>query len=89
MARRHRRAAGAIPQRCANVVLAQGSPNLTQRLSHFLAGLRANIKGALVGIESVTAEGLKDVYKDLMTQGKIWWRVYRRRSQLDNFLDRN
>jgi radical SAM superfamily enzyme YgiQ (UPF0313 family) len=25
---------------------------------------RANIKGVLVGVESVTAEGLKDVYKD-------------------------
>jgi len=30
---------------------------------------RANIKGALVGIESVTPEGLKDVYKDFNLHG--------------------
>ena len=31
---------------------------------------RANIKGALVGIESVTPEGLKDVYKDFNPAGE-------------------
>jgi radical SAM superfamily enzyme YgiQ (UPF0313 family) len=31
---------------------------------------RANIKGALVGIESVTAEGLKDVFKDFNDAGE-------------------
>ena len=30
---------------------------------------RANIKGALVGVESVTPEGLKDVYKDFNVAG--------------------
>jgi hypothetical protein len=30
---------------------------------------RAHIKGALVGVESVTAEGLKDVYKDFNASG--------------------
>jgi radical SAM superfamily enzyme YgiQ (UPF0313 family) len=30
---------------------------------------RANIKGALVGVESVTPEGLKDVYKDFNLSG--------------------
>ena len=36
----------------------------------FLAGMRkARIKGALVGIESVTAEGLKDIYKDFNVAG--------------------
>ena len=31
---------------------------------------RANIKGALVGVESVTPEGLKDVYKDFNESGE-------------------
>ena len=31
---------------------------------------RANIKGALVGVESVTPEGLKDVYKDFNANGE-------------------
>jgi radical SAM superfamily enzyme YgiQ (UPF0313 family) len=31
---------------------------------------RAHIKGALVGVESVTAEGLKDVYKDFNASGE-------------------
>jgi radical SAM superfamily enzyme YgiQ (UPF0313 family) len=31
---------------------------------------RAHIKGALVGVESVTAEGLKDVYKDFNQSGE-------------------
>ena len=31
---------------------------------------RANIKGALVGVESVTPEGLKDVYKDFNLAGE-------------------
>jgi len=31
---------------------------------------RANIKGALVGVESVTPEGLKDVYKDFNLSGR-------------------
>ena len=31
---------------------------------------RANIKGALVGVEAVTAEGLKDVYKDFNPSGE-------------------
>jgi len=36
----------------------------------FLAAMRrANIKGALVGIEAVTPEGLKDVYKDFNDAG--------------------
>jgi radical SAM superfamily enzyme YgiQ (UPF0313 family) len=36
----------------------------------FLEAMRkANIKGALVGIESVTPEGLKDVYKDFNAAG--------------------
>src|SRR5204863_9410764 len=36
----------------------------------FLAAMRkANIKGALVGVESVTAEGLKDVYKGFNLYG--------------------
>jgi hypothetical protein len=30
---------------------------------------RANIKGALVGVEAVTSEGLKDVYKDFNASG--------------------
>jgi radical SAM superfamily enzyme YgiQ (UPF0313 family) len=30
---------------------------------------RANIKGALVGVEAVTAEGLKTVYKDFNCSG--------------------
>ena len=37
----------------------------------FLAAMkRANIKGALVGVESVTPEGLKDVYKDFNQSGE-------------------
>src|SRR5258705_6954865 len=36
----------------------------------FLAAMkRARIKGALVGVEAVTAEGLKDVYKDFNCSG--------------------
>jgi len=36
----------------------------------FLQAMRkANIKGALVGIESVTPEGLKDIYKDFNVSG--------------------
>ena len=36
----------------------------------FLAAMKkANIKGALVGIESVTAEGLKDIYKPFNAHG--------------------
>jgi radical SAM superfamily enzyme YgiQ (UPF0313 family) len=36
----------------------------------FLDAMRkANIKGALVGVESVTPEGLKDVYKDFNSAG--------------------
>jgi radical SAM superfamily enzyme YgiQ (UPF0313 family) len=36
----------------------------------FLAAMkRANIKGALVGVESVTAEGLKDIYKPFNAYG--------------------
>src|SRR5712692_8471428 len=31
---------------------------------------RANIKGALVGVESVTPEGLKDIYKDFNVAGE-------------------
>ena len=31
---------------------------------------RANIKGALVGVESVTPEGLKDIYKDFNQSGE-------------------
>ena len=31
---------------------------------------RAHIKGALVGVESVTPEGLKDVYKDFNASGE-------------------
>ena len=31
---------------------------------------RANIKGALVGVEAVTPEGLKDVYKDFNDVGE-------------------
>jgi radical SAM superfamily enzyme YgiQ (UPF0313 family) len=31
---------------------------------------RANIKGALVGVESVTPEGLKDIYKDFNASGE-------------------
>ena len=38
--------------------------------SEFLEAMRrANIKGALVGIESVTSEGLKDVYKPFNASG--------------------
>jgi hypothetical protein len=37
----------------------------------FLEAMRkANIKGALVGVESVTPEGLKDVYKDFNSAGE-------------------
>ena len=37
----------------------------------FLEAMRkANIKGALVGVESVTPEGLKDVYKDFNASGE-------------------
>src|SRR3954464_12344700 len=37
----------------------------------FLAAMKnANIKGALVGVEAVTAEGLKDVYKDFNYSGE-------------------
>ena len=36
----------------------------------FLDAMRkANIKGALVGVESVTPEGLKDIYKDFNFAG--------------------
>jgi radical SAM superfamily enzyme YgiQ (UPF0313 family) len=39
--------------------------------SAFLWAMRAaNIKGALVGVESVTPEGLKDVYKDFNASGE-------------------
>jgi radical SAM superfamily enzyme YgiQ (UPF0313 family) len=38
---------------------------------HFLAAMKkANIKGALVGVESVTPEGLKDIYKDFNFAGE-------------------
>src|SRR5205823_5949293 len=37
----------------------------------FLMAMRkANIKGALVGVEAVTAEGLKSVYKDFNRSGE-------------------
>ena len=37
----------------------------------FLAAMKkANIKGALVGVEAVTPEGLKDVYKDFNYSGE-------------------
>jgi radical SAM superfamily enzyme YgiQ (UPF0313 family) len=37
----------------------------------FLGAMRrANIKGALVGVEAVTSEGLKDVYKDFNASGE-------------------
>src|SRR5437588_3718672 len=37
----------------------------------FLAAMRkANIKGALVGIEAVTPQGLKDIYKDFNAAGE-------------------
>ena len=36
----------------------------------FLQAMRqARIRGALVGVESVTAEGLKDIYKDFNVSG--------------------
>ena len=36
----------------------------------FLEAMKtAHIKGALVGVESVTAEGLKDIYKDFNESG--------------------
>jgi radical SAM superfamily enzyme YgiQ (UPF0313 family) len=39
--------------------------------AEFLEAMRrARIKGALVGVESVTAEGLKDVYKDFNDSGE-------------------
>src|SRR5512142_1526389 len=38
---------------------------------HFLDAMRgARIKGALVGVESVTPEGLKDIYKDFNSAGE-------------------
>ena len=33
---------------------------------------RAHIKGALVGVEAVTPEGLKDVYKDFNDAATRW-----------------
>ena len=33
---------------------------------------KAHIKGALVGVEAVTPEGLKDVYKDFNYSGESW-----------------
>jgi hypothetical protein len=49
----------------------------------FLDAMKAaNIKGALVGVESVTAEGLKDVYKDFNAAGDALverLRTFRRR----------
>ncbi|HXG88192.1 MAG TPA: radical SAM protein [Vicinamibacterales bacterium] len=49
----------------------------------FLAAMKkANIKGALVGVESVTPEGLKDVYKDFNYAGEEL--VDRLRSFRDN-----
>ena len=42
--------------------------------TEFLDAMRkANIKGALVGVESVTPEGLKDVYKEFNASGADWW----------------
>ena len=39
----------------------------------FLKAMKlANIKGALVGIESVTPEGLKDIYKDFNLRATPW-----------------
>src|SRR4029077_8559477 len=39
--------------------------------TEFLDAMKAaNIKGALVGVESVTPEGLKDVYKDFNQSGE-------------------
>ena len=39
----------------------------------FLEAMKAaRIKGALVGVESVTPEGLKDIYKDFNSQAKAW-----------------
>jgi hypothetical protein len=39
--------------------------------TEFLEAMRrANIKGALVGVESVTPEGLKDIYKDFNASGE-------------------
>ena len=45
----------------------------------FLDAMRkANIKGALVGVESVTPEGLKDVYKRFQFSGtRAWLNAYR------------
>jgi len=38
----------------------------------FLDAMRqANIKGALVGVESVTPEGLKDIYKEFNSNGEV------------------
>ena len=33
---------------------------------------RRDIKGALVGVEAVTPEGLKAVYKDFNSRAKLW-----------------
>jgi hypothetical protein len=39
----------------------------------FLAAMKkARIRGALVGVEAVTPEGLKEVYKDLTTPARSW-----------------
>jgi radical SAM superfamily enzyme YgiQ (UPF0313 family) len=47
--------------------------------SAFLDAMRkANIKGALVGVESVTPEGLKDVYKDFNLTGESLVRQLRK-----------
>ena len=42
---------------------------------------RAHIRGALVGIESVTAEGLKAVYKEFNSSATSWSRACRRFAQ--------
>jgi len=45
--------------------------------AEFLAAMKAaHIHGALVGVEAVTPEGLKDVYKISISRGKTSWTVY-------------
>lgn len=51
------------------VFFTQITMEAAEDLSFLDAMRKANIKGALVGIESVTPEGLKDVYKDFNAAG--------------------
>jgi radical SAM superfamily enzyme YgiQ (UPF0313 family) len=55
-----------------DMVFSPKSPWRRRKIRSFYAMRRARIRGALVGIESVTPEGLKAVFKEFNSPGRTW-----------------